>query len=40
MFCTPEEWKYCNVEKMTCTGCFYEEEKWKDIKEYKRILSN
>ena len=40
MFCGPEEWKYCQEEKMTCVGCFYEKEVWKDIEDYKRNISN
>lgn len=37
MFCTDNEWKHCRVEKMTCIGCFFKEELWKDIKEYEGI---
>lgn len=40
MFCTDKEWQHCNVEKMTCVGCFYKEEVWKDIKGYERNISS
>ena len=27
MKCTDKEWKHCRVEKMGCSGCYYEEYK-------------
>lgn len=26
MRCTDKEWQHCRVEKMGCTGCYYDEE--------------
>lgn len=30
MFCTDKEWKHCNAEKMSCEGCFYNNDENKE----------
>ena len=37
MKCTGKEWDTCRVEKMGCTGCYYDE---IEIGEYIRNLSS
>ena len=38
MFCTDKEWETCNKEKMTCEGCFYNNDKnKKEEKEMRRF---
>lgn len=34
MKCGDKEWQHCRVEKMGCTGCYYDE---IEVKEYIRI---
>ena len=36
MFCTDKEWQHCDVEKMTCVGCFYNNDKNKKEEENMR----
>lgn len=38
MFCTDEERNTCQVEKMGCEGCFYNNEKYNKKPFYKRII--
>ena len=38
MFCTDEERKTCQVEKMGCEGCFYNNEKYNKKSFYRRIV--
>lgn len=47
MFCTDKEWQHCDVEKMTCVGCFYnndknkkEEENMRRFEYVDRVISN
>lgn len=38
MFCTDKQWKHCQEEKMTCMGCFYDDDKNKEeMKENEEI---
>ena len=37
MKCTGKEWDHCRVEKMGCTGCYYDDDKEiKILKNYVR----
>ena len=46
MFCTDEQWKHCNVEKLGHEGCFYNNDKNKEKKNMRkfeyvdRVISN
>lgn len=38
MKCTDKERETCNVEKMGCEGCYYNENKNRDIEELKTLF--
>ena len=41
MFCTEQQWKHCQKEKMTCKGCFFSDDKNKEeMKENEKIREN
>lgn len=40
MKCTGKEWDYCNVEKMGCEGCYYNEDNDRNIEILEEKINN